>query len=317
MKILISTFSIFLFLVLGSFSLSAQQWDGAQTVNGNIYRNGKVGIGVDVPAQMLHTSGNLRADGKFLYFGDTQYLQGNGSSAFLLKGNHSTVTQLMFRNDANVDMGRVSGTGSGNFFGLRDGENKWTFLAYKGIYSQMRVSNIPVLTARLFNLGLEGSGVDSLVTRVGININNPQRDLHVKGDARVDHLYINTNSSGGYNTDEYFLFVDGKAAFEEVRVQLSQHWGDFVFENDYKPMPLEELKNYVNLNKHLPNMPKAAVLEEEGMEVSDMVAKQMINIEELVLYTIEQEEKINNLEIKLLEQQMQIDAIKAALLKKD
>ena len=314
MKSSISKFSLFLFFMLTFTTVNAQQWSGSSSTTGSINRSGRVGVGVDVPLQMLHTSGNLRLDGKFIYFGDTQFFQGNGASAFLLKSNHESVSQLMFRNQENTEMGRVTGTGGGNFFGLRDSANKWTYLAYKGVYSQMRVSNIPILTARLYDLGLDSSGADSIATRVGININNTAKDLHVRGDARVDHLYINTNSNGGYNTDEYFMFVDGKAAFEEVRVQLSQNWGDYVFADDYKPMPLEELKDYVNTNKHLPNMPKASQLETEGLEISDIVTKQMVNIEELVLHTIEQEEKIKDLESKLLAQQKEIDAIRAALL---
>ena len=163
----------------------------------------------------------------------------------------------------------------------------------------------------------EEGAVEELITRVGINTTNPVKDFHVNGEARIDRLFINTSTSGAYDTEEYFMFVDGKAAFEEVRVQLSQHWGDFVFADDYEPMPLNELKNYVNTNRHLPNMPKAVQLEEEGLEVSDIVAKQMVNIEELVLYTIDQEEKISNLEQKLLAQQKEIDEIKAMLLKKN
>ena len=298
-----------LFLVLGAFSLTAQQWGGSTGTTGNINRSGRVGVGVDTPLQMLHTSGNLRTDGRTILFGETQALLGNNGSAFVMRSNHESIAQVIFRNNLNENSGRVVGTG--DYFGLKDANNHWTFLTRKGLYSQLRVENTPILTARIMN-----PGADSLITRVGINIHNPTRDLDVRGDARMDRLYINTNSHGGFDTDEYFVFVNGKAAFEEVRVQLNQHWGDFVFEDDYKPMPLEELKNYVNVNRHLPNMPKAAVLEEEGMEISDMIAKQMINIEELVLYTIEQEEKINNLETQLLEQQKQIDAIKALLEKK-
>lgn len=316
MKTCIKKFGLFLFLAFSVFTIDAQQWEGSGTTSGFLYRNGRVGFGVESPEQMIHASGNLRVDGRFIYFGDTQFFQGNGASAFLLKSNHATVSQLMFRNNENVDMGRVTGTGAGSFFGLRDATNKWVFLSNKGVYSQIRVSNIPILTARLYDLGQDVTGADSIATRVGINTNNPSRDFQVRGDARVDHLYINTNSNGGYSTDEYFMFVDGKAAFEEVRVQLSQNWGDYVFEKEYEPMPLNELKNYVETNKHLPNMPKASELEKDGMEISDMITRQMVNIEELVLHTIEQEQKIKNLESKLLAQQKEIDAIKAALLDK-
>lgn len=314
MKIFISKISMLLFLAFGAFNLTAQQWEGSTGLTGNVNRSGRIGIGVETPLQMIHTSGNLRTDGRQILFGETQALLGNNGSAFVMKSNHESIAQVIFRNNLNENSGRIIGTS--DYFGLKDADNQWVYLTRKGHYSQLRVSNVPALTARLFNIAAEGEE-EELVTRVGIGITVPAKDFHVRGEARIDRLFINTSSSGDFDTEEYYMFVDGKAAFEEVRVQLSQHWGDYVFADDYKPMSLLELKNYVNVNKHLPNMPKASVLEEKGMELSDIVAKQMVNIEELVLYTIEQEEKIETLEGKLLAQQKEIDTIKAMLLKKN
>ena len=143
-----------LFLAFGAFNLTAQQWDGATGLTGNINRSGRVGVGVETPLQMLHTSGNLRTDGRQILFGETQALLGNNGSAFVLKSNHESIAQVIFRNNLNENSGRVVGTG--DYFGLKDADNQWVYLTRKGYLSQLRVSNIPALTARLYNFGRRG-----------------------------------------------------------------------------------------------------------------------------------------------------------------
>ena len=85
----------------------------------------------------------------------------------------------------------------------------------------------------------------------------------------------------------YILNIGGKAIAEEVRVQLRGQWPDYVFKKDYKLMPLAELDSFLQVNSHLPNIPKAQQMEANGADLGEMQRRMMEKIEELTLYVIE------------------------------
>jgi hypothetical protein len=83
------------------------------------------------------------------------------------------------------------------------------------------------------------------------------------------------------------LAVDGKGLFEEVEVQLSQDWPDYVFEDDYELMSLSELEQSIRTNKHLPGVPSANEVKTAGLAVGAMQANLLEKIEELTLHVID------------------------------
>lgn len=85
----------------------------------------------------------------------------------------------------------------------------------------------------------------------------------------------------------YKLRVNGKVIAEELKVQLNANWPDYVFSKEYERMSLPQLEQYINKNKHLPNIPAAVEIENNGLEVGEMQRKMMEKIEELTLYLIE------------------------------
>lgn len=105
----------------------------------------------------------------------------------------------------------------------------------------------------------------------------------------------------------YALSVDGKIVAEELRIQNSTNWPDYVFTENYDLMPLEELKSSIETHHHLPNIPSAATIESEGILIGDMQKRMMEKIEELTLYILELHE-VNKL------QQAEIEKLKNALL---
>lgn len=94
----------------------------------------------------------------------------------------------------------------------------------------------------------------------------------------------------------YKLSVFGKAICEELVVQLKPAWPDYVFKNTYHLQPLAELEKFIAENKHLPNIPVAAEIEKNGLQVGDMQKKMMEKIEELTLYIIDLNKKVKALE---------------------
>lgn len=63
-------------------------------------------------------------------------------------------------------------------------------------------------------------------------------------------------------------------------------------------MPLKQVEEYINENKHLPNIPSSEELIKEGLDLGEMQAKQMEKIEELTLYLIEMKKEIDTLKKK-------------------
>ena len=97
----------------------------------------------------------------------------------------------------------------------------------------------------------------------------------------------------------YKLSVDGKVVCEELTVQLSTAWPDYVFANNYNLISLKELENYIEVNKHLPNIPPASEIENGGVEMGEMTRLLMEKVEELTLYMIDANNRIQELETEL------------------
>lgn len=100
--------------------------------------------------------------------------------------------------------------------------------------------------------------------------------------------------------DGYKFSVNGKAIMESVKVQLSSKWPDYVFNENYSLRNLSDLEKYIRTNNHLPDIPSAEVMQKEGLDVGEMNIRLLQKIEELTLYVIEQNKKIELL-IKYIE----------------
>lgn len=92
------------------------------------------------------------------------------------------------------------------------------------------------------------------------------------------------------------LTVKGNIHAEEVIVDLSVPGPDYVFEKDYKLRTIKELEKFLNKRKHLPEIPPAVEMEDKGINLSVMNIMLLKRIEELTLYIIDQEKRINSLE---------------------
>lgn len=86
----------------------------------------------------------------------------------------------------------------------------------------------------------------------------------------------------------YKLSVDGKIMCEELKVQASVDWPDFVFHENYDIMSLQELEKRIQEKGHLPGIPSAREVASEGISVGALQAKLLEKIELLTLYVIQQ-----------------------------
>lgn len=132
--------------------------------------------------------------------------------------------------------------------------------------------------------------------RLGLSTTVPTAKLHVNGNMVIGTSAISPATG-------YALSVDGKVICEEARVQISGSWPDYVFSNDYRLKPIDELEKQIRELKHLPGIPPAAEVEKEGFDLGNMNKKLLEKVEELTLYIINlnKENKLLNERVSKLE----------------
>ncbi len=123
------------------------------------------------------------------------------------------------------------------------------------------------------------------------------------GSAKVEgNIFTDSNIGIGTSNfvdgaDTYRLSVKGKVRAEEIKVYNT--WADYVFSSTYKLPTLKEVEQYIIANKHLQNVPSAQEIEKNGLALGEMAKIQQEKIEELTLYIIEQNKRIEALEAKI------------------
>ena len=108
--------------------------------------------------------------------------------------------------------------------------------------------------------------------------------------------------------------VEMRGNLQVVKVKAqSKWWPDFVFASEYKLMSLSEVESYISQNNHLPNIPSEKEVLENGVDLGEMQTLQQQKIEELTLYTIAQEKKIESQEKLIKEQEERLRTIEQKL----
>ena len=128
-------------------------------------------------------------------------------------------------------------------------------------------------------------------------------DTYIRGGKDNGRVFLADNLGGAVgigttNTAGYKLAVNGKIRSKELVVNSG--WADYVFSNNHKLLPLNEVEKFILTNKHLPNIPSAEEVEKNGLKVGEMQTKMMEKIEELTLYMIEANKKIEKLEAEII-----------------
>ena len=127
--------------------------------------------------------------------------------------------------------------------------------------------------------------------------------IHYNGSSFTTKMSVNKdgnlNISGkldAFGADVHgALTVDGKITSTEIEVKTDV-WSDFVFYDDYYLRPLCEVEKFIKTNRHLPDVPSESEVLENGVNVGQMSAVLLQKIEELTLYIIELNKRIEDLE---------------------
>ncbi|MCA6437468.1 MAG: hypothetical protein IM600_10195 [Bacteroidetes bacterium] len=128
-----------------------------------------------------------------------------------------------------------------------------------------------------------------------LNSTNPSFLVKSTGQTQIGNMKPLPASVHG----NAMLSVDGKVVAKSFYVTINGSiWADYVFEKSYKKMNLKELENYVFTQKHLPNIPTAKQVEENGIDVTETTAKLLEKLEEAYLHIFELNKRIEKLEKK-------------------
>ncbi|MEN8805496.1 MAG: hypothetical protein ABF278_07710, partial [Wenyingzhuangia sp.] len=120
--------------------------------------------------------------------------------------------------------------------------------------------------------------------------------LTVSGSVHIGPKNMNPTtfpSKKGYS--DALLWVEKGIVTEDVIYAFTTDWDDwpdYAFENNYDLMNLSDLETYIHKEKHLPGVISKDEVEKKGLQSREMLATLLLKIEELTLYTIDQEKKI-------------------------
>lgn len=132
-----------------------------------------------------------------------------------------------------------------------------------------------------------------------LNIGRPSwnRELNIYGKINVNGVsYFSGNVGIGTIYPEYTLDVKGIIRATEIKIESIDNFPDYVFESNYLLPALDEVDRFIQANGHLPEIPSAKEVSENGLNMAEMQIMLLKKIEELTLYLIEQQQKIQSLE---------------------
>ncbi len=298
---------------------------GAVKLNGNYFnRNGKVGIGTDNPIGKLHLKKASGTIYSLIQSGDNFF--GLGTTHYMDYG-----PAFVFNQNSQIRIGTassISASGAQNFKELMRVNNDGNFLVRENVWAGRAKGTEYVLDKGTFG---EGRGI--LLGDAGYIFDNNDQALnmisrtalkfYVDELSKTAKLQMTITRGGkvgiGTATPTEKLTVNGMVYAKEVKVDTKIP-ADYVFEKyyegvsslnpEYKMPTLEEVENFTKEYKHLPEIPSAKEIQEKGLELGEMANLLLQKIEELTLYTIEQQKQLKRQNEELQNQKEEIRKLK-------
>lgn len=134
----------------------------------------------------------------------------------------------------------------------------------------------------------------------------------VSGNATSANDFIGTTNAADLifktnNIQQAKITSTGEFWARKIKVTQSG-WADYVFDSTYHLRPIAEVKSYIRKYKHLPDVPSALQVKEEGLNLGDGQAILLRKIEELTLYIINQQEELKKQAAQIKELQKKLES---------
>lgn len=154
------------------------------------------------------------------------------------------------------------------------------------------------------------AGIISTTTLDGTGNYTPLK-FETAGETRLTIFENGFVGIGVTSTPTAELTVGGKIHAREVKVNVSAGGApDYVFLDNYYLRPLSEVSYFVDLHRHLPDVPPGIEMEKEGIELGEMNMLLLRKVEELTLYLIDQNDEIEKLKTQLGKLQSEFNDLK-------
>ncbi|WP_010518691.1 tail fiber protein [Croceivirga radicis] len=140
----------------------------------------------------------------------------------------------------------------------------------------------------------------STTLHIGTNSGDIIKFRSLEGNGVQERMIIKGNGNVGIGTTspDSKLAVNGNIHAKEVKIDLVG-WPDYVFKDDHNLPTLEEVEKHIKEKGHLPNIPSAKEVEENGVELGEMNRLLLEKIEEQMLYILQMERRIKELERRI------------------
>lgn len=278
--------------------------------------NGNLGIGTATPTSKLYVAGTTHFEAS--YNGDfshiinsknnlavsatTLTIKNSGTqndNPYLFKAIGVSTDRFVIKNNGQVGIGvsnpkyRLAVAGGilvdndGQFAGTVNNNSENNVIKFGGYTSGEAIGS--VRTA-----GVNYAGIDFYT--------NYLSRLSIRNGGEVVIGDVTVPANAGYS-----LYVEKGILTEQVKVAIksTNDWSDYVFEDTYSLMPLKKLEKFITTHRHLPEVPSAQEVVSNGINMATMDATLLRKIEELTLYLIEQDKKINTLQQKITTLELQ------------
>ncbi len=256
--------------------------------------DGKIGIGTTSPSTNLEV-----VNGSFKVSGGSSLNQ--ETARIVVDAGASTAHNLLELRNQNGIVLKATGENVG--IGTTNPEKKFTVQGSVLLGNGNHYENIILETGQsvtsfhgVFDIKprtIPGSGTAKHLTHFK-NVTNTSGTGTTRHNVAIDgNLALGTTTTGNHK-----LAVEGSIGAREIKVEVGT-WSDFVFKKDYNLPTLQEVEKHIAQNGHLKDIPSATEVENNGIFLGEMDAKLLQKIEELTLYTIQQQKEIDTQKEKI------------------
>lgn len=263
-----------------------------------LYVSGNVGVGTSVPSVKLSVAGGTDATlagGGYIVAGSIAGSNIVIDENEIMARNNGVSNTLLLNNDGgdvDISAGALMVESSTNRVGIGTTAPAVKLHVYGGTDAEL-ASGGYILAGSTSSVNLVIDNNEIMARNNGgtstLYFNDDGGDLVMCYEGGNVMIGTKTPATG------YILSVDGKGMFEEIKVQTSGNWPDYVFDKNYELPSLYALESSIKTQKHLPGIPSSAEVNKEGILVGDMQTKMIEKIEELTLYIISLQKQVDEL----------------------
>lgn len=181
---------------------------------------------------------------------------------------------------------------------------------------ELNIGTLNIATNASYELAFSGSNAANIYSAADLYmLTAAGKSLHLGSNAINSRVLLDADGNLGIGTSDtkgYKLAVNGNAIFTKVKVKPFAGWPDYVFEENYPLPSLQELAGFIQSNKHLPRIPSAADIANNGQDIGELNMQLLQKIEELTLYLLDHNKKIELLQQKVASLEKENRSLKAS-----